>query len=240
MFKVNSKNTWTTSTSFWCFYCKFWTYFTFFSTVSIVDFEQVNVSWAWLQVSNLMALNFAYHLSWWKCLIAKLWFFSKAPWKLQQIKSKLCMHVNNPTNIYLFTVNNRNTKKRCEICSKLQLVPAIFYQIFIFHQIMALQKLWKMFFYFIWKALFFLEIFKFLYFRLHLFFFSVSHCFRGWSKKNLKVYDVINCLNKNLITHFVWYLEKEIRCDIETLSIDIELNKERFCGIIMQKMCTKS
>ena len=132
MFKVNSKNTWTTSTSFWCFYCKFWTYFTFFSTVSIVDFEQVNVSWAWLQVSNLMALNFAYHLSWWKCLIAKLWFFSKAPWKLQQIKSKLCMHVNNPTNIYLFTVNNRNTKKRCEICSKLQLVPAIFLSNFYF------------------------------------------------------------------------------------------------------------
>ena len=45
-------------------------------------------------------------------------------------------------------------------------------------------------------------------------FFPVSHCFRGWFKKNLKVYDVINCLNKNLITHFVWYLAKEIRCDI--------------------------
>ena len=25
----------------------------------------------------------------------------------------------NPTNIYLFKVNNRNTRKRCEICSKL-------------------------------------------------------------------------------------------------------------------------
>ena len=34
-------------------------------------------------------------------------------------------------------------------------------------------------------------------------FLPVSHCFRGLSKKNLKVYDVINCLNKNLITHFV-------------------------------------
>ena len=30
---------------------------------------------------------------------------------------------------------------------------------------------------------------------------------------------VINCLNMNLITHFVWYLDKEIRCGIETLSI---------------------
>ena len=37
---------------------------------------------------------------------------------------------------------------------------------------------------------------------------SVSHCVRGWSKINLKVYDIINCLNKNLITHFVWYLGK--------------------------------
>ena len=25
----------------------------------------------------------------------------------------------NPANIYLFNVNNRNTRKRCEICSKL-------------------------------------------------------------------------------------------------------------------------
>ena len=45
-------------------------------------------------------------------------------------------------------------------------------------------------------------------------FLLVSHCFRGWSKKNPTVYDVINCLN------FVWFLEKEIKCDIETLFID--------------------
>ena len=32
-------------TLFWCFYCYFWTYFTPFSSVSIVDYEQVNVSW---------------------------------------------------------------------------------------------------------------------------------------------------------------------------------------------------
>ena len=141
MFKVNNKHTWMKSTLFSCFYCKFWTYFTFFSTVSIVDCEQVHVSWAWLQkVSNLMALNFAYHLSWCKCLIAKLWFLSKAHWKLKQSKSKLRMHVNNPANIYLIKANNRNTKKRCEICSKLKLASAIFYQM------KALQKLWKMFF----------------------------------------------------------------------------------------------
>ena len=65
---------------------------------------------------------------------------------------------------------------------------------------------------------------------------------QDWYKvdTNLIVYDVINCLNKNIITHFVWYLEKEIRCDIETLSIDRVLNKEHFYRKIMQKMCTKS
>ena len=93
--------------------------------------------------------------------------------------------------------------------------------------------------YFIWKALFVLEIFKFLYFHLPLFFFPVSHCFRGWFKKNLQVYDVILCLNKNLITCFVWYLEKGIRCDIETLCVDTVLNTEHFYGKIMHKMCTK-
>ena len=78
------------------------------------------------------------------------------------------------------------------------------------------------------KSSFFLEIFKFLYFHLSLSFFPVSHWFRGWTKKNLKIYDVINRLNKNLITHFVWYFEKEVRWDIKTLAIDRELYKEYF------------
>ena len=50
----------------------------------------------------------------------------------------------------------------------------------------------------------------------------VSYCFRGWSKTNHKVYDIINCLSKKLITNFVWYLGKEKRYDIETLSIFLE------------------
>ena len=45
MFLVNNKNTRTTSlTLFSSFYCELWTYFTPFSSVSIVDFEEVNVS----------------------------------------------------------------------------------------------------------------------------------------------------------------------------------------------------
>ena len=69
-------------------------------------------------------------------------------------------------------------------------------------------------FYFIEKAHFVLE--------------SISYCFRGWSKIYLKVYDIINCRNNNSIAHFVSYLEKEIRYDIESFSIDRVLNKEYF------------
>ena len=44
MFKVNNKDTRATSmTSCWCLYC--WIYFAHCSSVSIVDFEQVNVAW---------------------------------------------------------------------------------------------------------------------------------------------------------------------------------------------------
>ena len=70
-------------------------------------------------------------------------------------------------------------------------------------------------------------------------FLPVSHCVRAWSKINLEVYDIINCLNNNLI-HLVWYLEKEKRYGIEILSLDRVLNNEHFYGKIMQKMCTKS
>ena len=122
---------------------------------------------------------------------------------------------------------------------KLKLVCAIFYQIFFFHQMIALQKLWKMFF-ISSKKLFLFSKYSSSCISAFPLFFPVSHCFRGCSKKNLKVYDIINCLNKNFLTQFVWYLEKDKRCDTETLIIDRILNKEHFYGKIMQKMCTKS
>ena len=121
----------------------------------------------------------------------------------------------------------------------LKLASAIFYQNFIFHQMIALQKLWKMFVFFHPKISFCSrDIQIFIYWSSPLFF-PVSHCFRGCLMKNLKVYDVINCLN-NLITDYVWCLEKEIRGDTETLSTDWVLNTEHFYGKIMQKMCNKS
>ena len=60
------------------------------------------------------------------------------------------------------------------------------------------------------------------------------------SKTMKNVFYVINCLNKNSITHFVWYLEKEKRYDIETLSIDRVSYKEHYYGKIMREMCTNS
>ena len=123
---------------------------------------------------------------------------------------------------------------------KLKLVSAIFYQVFIFSQMIALQKLRKMFFLFHFKSSFRSRDIQFFLILSSPLFLPVSHCFRCWSKINLIDYDVINCLNKNLLTHFLWYLEKEKRCDIETLFIDRVLNKKHFYGKIMQKKCTKS
>ena len=36
------------------------------------------------------------------------------------------------------------------------------------------------------------------------------------------------CLNNNSITHFLWYFEREKRCDTETLAIDGVSIKELF------------
>ena len=112
-----------------------------------------------------------------------------------------------------------------------------FYQIFIFHQVIALQKLKNVLFHL--KSSFRCRDIQIFVFSSSPLFFPVGYCFRGWFKKNLKVYDVIDCPNKN-ITHFVCYLEKEIRCDIKTLSIDRVLNTEHFYGKIIQNICTKS
>ena len=71
------------------------------------------------------------------------------------------------------------------------------------------------------------------------FFLPVSHCFRGRSKINLKVHDVINFLNKNSISHFVWYPEKEKRYDIEILSIDGVSDKEHFIKKSLIKCAAK-
>ena len=51
-----------------------------------------------------------------------------------------------------------------------------------------------------------------------------------------KVYDATNSQNKNLITHFVWHLEKEKRYGIDTLSTDRVSNKKYFYGKILENV----
>ena len=131
-------------------------------------------------------------------------------------------------------------EKCCTLWTILKACVCYFWSNFYFQPNDSPSKTMKKCFLFHLKSSFSSRYIQFFVFSPFLLFSTVSHCLRVWSRKYLKVYDIINCLSKNLITHFVWYLEKEIRCDIETLSIDRELNKEHFYGKIMQKMCTKS
>ena len=54
---------------------------------------------------------------------------------------------------------------------------------------------------------------------------------------NLKV---MNCLNKNLMTHFVWYLEIEKKYEIATLWIDRVLSRENFYENSCRKYAPKA
>ena len=84
-------------------------------------------------------------------------------------------------------------------------MPAIFYQIFIFHQMTALQK----YILFYLKSSFLSRDIQIFVFRSSPLFLPVRYCFRGCSKINIKVYNVIKCLKENLITHFVSCIPKE-------------------------------
>ena len=127
---------------------------------------------------------------------------------------------------------------------ELKLVSTIFYhvfisQIFIYKSLFPFKSYEKCFLFHLKSSFCSWDIQIFVFSSSPLFP-PVSHYFRGWLKVNLKVYHVINCLNTNLITYFVWYLQKQKRCDIETLLIHWVLNKKHFYGKVMQKMCSKS
>ena len=117
----------------------------------------------------------------------------------------------------LFCVPNGFLKFPC-IMECLKLVPAIFYQFLFLHQIITFENYEKWFLFHLNSSFRSRDIQIFVFPSSPLFL-SAGRCFRGWSKINLKVYDVINHLNKNLIRDFVWYHQKEKRYDIEILSI---------------------
>ena len=121
----------------------------------------------------------------------------------------------------------------------LKLVPAIFFMKFLFLAKRYSFKNYEKCFLFHLKSSFRSRDIHIFGFPSSALFPPVSHCFRCWWKINLKVCEVINCLNKNLITHFVWYLKNKKRYHIETLAIDRVLNKKHFYCKIMQKICTK-
>ena len=141
----------------------------------------------------------------------------------------------------LFLNKNRYFKSRLVKGLKnvvLKLVSAIFIKFLFLHQMIALQKLWKMFF-FLSKKLFSFSKYSNFCISVLPFFLPVSH-WRGWSKTNLKVRDTINCLNKNSITCFVGYLGREKRYGIESLSIDGVSDKGHFYRKIVHNICSES
>ena len=83
-----------------------------------------------------------------------------------------------------------------------------------FHQMRALQKL---------REMISIPSKKFISFLRYLNF--CIPVLPSFSLRRLLLYDVINCLNKNSITHFVSYHEKEKRYDIEILSRNILMDK---------------
>ena len=103
----------------------------------------------------------------------------------------------------------------------------------IFHYMIAFKNYEKSFLFHLKSSLYSQDIHIFV-FPPYPLFLLVDHCFRGWFKINPKVYDVIHCQNKNLITHFIWYLENRKRYNIETLSIDKVLR-----NIFTEKSCRK-
>ena len=112
------------------------------------------------------------------------------------------------TAIFHWVLPNLKIEMECTIFKKivrLKLVTAIFH-FFIKRQLVKNYK--KCFLFHLKSSFLSWDILIFVFPSSHLVL-LFGHCFRGWLKTNLKVYDFICCLNKNLIMHFVWYLEKE-------------------------------
>ena len=103
--------------------------------------------------------------------------------------------------------------KKCHNIQKCSKKVCVRYFVF-FHQMRVLQKLREMLFIPSKKFISFLKYSNFC--------ISVLPSF---SPSRALLYDVINCLIKNLITHFISYLEKKKRYGIEVLSANIFMEK---------------
>ena len=86
---------------------------------------------------------------------------------------------------------------------------------FFFHQMTALKWLQKICFLFHLKSSFHCQDIQIFVFPSSTLLLPVSHWLKGWWKINLKVYDLSNCLNKNL-THFFKHFEMEKHWTLST------------------------
>ena len=140
--------------------------------------------------------------SWEFCEIFKNSLFTEHLWWLFLKLDGRLLHIFFYLKILGRLIKSKTLPLKVETCGRCFLV---------FHRMIALLLLWIFF-------ISFQKLFSFLrysHFCILVFpsFSPVRHCFTGWSIINLKVYDVVSCLNKNLITHFISYLEKEKRYD---------------------------
>ena len=85
--------------------------------------SSIRVTWNW---KHLLQLSFHFHVIFEQNFSAseKLTYFSPmshfyTPWKLQKTHGLKAKMRPNPVDYYMFKVNNRDTRTRCEICSKL-------------------------------------------------------------------------------------------------------------------------
>ena len=71
------------------------------------------ISWIW------SCSHISRKFSYWENLLLFRMMLNKASVHFYTLENNIYTSKNSPTNIHLLIVNNSNTKKRCEICSKL-------------------------------------------------------------------------------------------------------------------------
>ena len=121
MFKVNNK---TPEWCHWYFCCSFWIYFTPCFSVSVVDFEQVNVNWEVSNIHRKLKLQ--------ESVTARL-FFHQKKYLIQNMEvfglcqssqyilfqSQQWKHLNKLWNLFKF--NNKDTRTKSFWCLHCQL-----------------------------------------------------------------------------------------------------------------------
>ena len=83
------------------------------------------------QIEYELVVKYLENLGYWENLLLFWMMLNKASAYLYTLGNDIYTGKNSMTNVYVFIVNNSNTRKRCELCSKLTLklpqwLPTIF------------------------------------------------------------------------------------------------------------------